>query len=86
VVRALHPEVLLSTHAKPVHGGDRIQESLTLYLDGLQYILDQTLRGALKGLGPDELREFVRLPAHLAAFPNLSESYGELDWYAAVHL
>jgi alkyl sulfatase BDS1-like metallo-beta-lactamase superfamily hydrolase len=82
VVRALRPQVLLSTHAKPVIGAQRIQESLTLYLDGVQYIFDQTLRGALQGRGPDELREFVRLPAHLAAFPNLSESYGQIDWYA----
>jgi alkyl sulfatase BDS1-like metallo-beta-lactamase superfamily hydrolase len=84
--RVLRPEVLLSTHAKPVQGAGRIQEALTLYLDGLQYIFDQTLRGALKGLGPDELREFVRLPAHLAAFPNLSESYGETSWYAPYNL
>jgi alkyl sulfatase BDS1-like metallo-beta-lactamase superfamily hydrolase len=82
VVRALQPEVLLNTHGRPVLGRERIQQELTLYLDGTQLLLDQTLRGTLLGLGPDELRSFVRLPPQLAAYPNFAESYGEIGWYA----
>ena len=80
-LRDLQPEIVASTHAKPLTGKAQIQETLGSYMDGLQFIMDQTLRGTLKGLGPDELREFVKLPPALAANPLLSQSYGEVSWY-----
>jgi alkyl sulfatase BDS1-like metallo-beta-lactamase superfamily hydrolase len=39
------------------------------------------LRGLLKGLGPDDLIDFVQFPPHLDADPYLSEMYGLFSWY-----
>jgi alkyl sulfatase BDS1-like metallo-beta-lactamase superfamily hydrolase len=81
MIRRLEPELLLNTHTFPVKGKAKIREHLNLFSDGIAFIVDQTLRGILLGLGPDELRTFVELPPHLEAFPFLTESYGELQWY-----
>ena len=80
-IRGLEPEILLSTHTVPVKGRENVRRHLNLFSDGIAFIVDQTLRGILLGLGPDELRSFVKLPAHLEEFPFLTESYGELQWY-----
>jgi len=79
VIRDLKPEVMLSTHAAPVMGRDVIQRTLQHYIDFHAMILDQTLRGMLKGLGPEDLRHFVQAPAE---FNDITENYGEtLSWY-----
>jgi alkyl sulfatase BDS1-like metallo-beta-lactamase superfamily hydrolase len=81
LIRSLQPEILVNTHTFPVKGKAEVREHLNLFSDGIAFIVDQTLRGILQGLGPDELRTFVQLPPHLEAFPFLTESYGELQWY-----
>ncbi|MDI1263983.1 MAG: alkyl sulfatase dimerization domain-containing protein [bacterium] len=81
VIRGLSPEALVNTHARAVKGREQVREALDHVIDGLNAILDQTLRGILRGLGPDELRDFVRLPLHLAEFPNLAEVYGEISHF-----
>lgn len=81
VIRDLKPEVLVNTHARTVRGALTVQTALENVIDGLSVVLDQTLRGILRGLGPDELRTFVKLPAHLAKFPNLAEVYGEISHF-----
>lgn len=81
VIRGLSPAALVNTHARALKGRDQVREALDHVIDGLNAILDQTLRGILRGLGPDELRDFVRLPKHLAEFPNLAEVYGEVSHF-----
>jgi alkyl sulfatase BDS1-like metallo-beta-lactamase superfamily hydrolase len=44
-------------------------------------MLDQTLRGLLRGLGPEDLVDFVQLPEHLQKDPYLAEIYGMFCWY-----
>jgi alkyl sulfatase BDS1-like metallo-beta-lactamase superfamily hydrolase len=39
------------------------------------------LRGLLKGLGPEDLIDFVQLPEHLRQDPYLAEIYGLFCWY-----
>jgi len=80
-IRNLDPEYVISTHTLPIVGKENCRRSVNLYRDGVAFIMDQTLRGILKGLGPDELRHFVVLPDRLKDFPLLSEGYGELQWY-----
>lgn len=79
-MRALEPEHLVPSHTRPVSGGDEIEEILTAYRDGIQYVHDQTLRGINRGLTPDELVGLVRLPPHLAEHPYLQEHYGSVEW------
>jgi len=37
-------------------------KTLTLYMDMISFTYDQTLRGIVRGMGPDELRHFVTIP------------------------
>jgi len=79
--RDLQPEVLISAASRPVIGEDNVRMTLDGYMDGASFVLDQTLRGILGGLGPDELRHFVRFPKYLDEIPNNLQSYGELSSY-----
>ena len=81
LIRALEPEIILSTHTIPIKGKEKVKDNINLYRDGIALIMDQTLRGILKGYGPDELRHFVKLPPHIENFPLFAEGYGELQWY-----
>jgi hypothetical protein len=81
VIRDLQPEVLLNTHTRPIVGKDKVFEALTNYMDLVTLTYDQTLRGILHGLGPDELRYFIYKPKHLADAADNAEIYGETPWY-----
>ena len=59
------------------HSPSRI---LTDYRDGMQYVLDQTLRLMNKGIHPDDLQYMIQLPAKLKTNPYLFEHYGTLKW------
>jgi alkyl sulfatase BDS1-like metallo-beta-lactamase superfamily hydrolase len=77
----LEPEVLVSAARRPIVGREEIQHALQLYMDGARFVLDQSLRGILSGLGPDDLRHFVKFPQYLdESLVNL-QSYGEISSY-----
>ncbi len=77
---ALEPEFIAPGHTRPLKGKEFIRETLTAYRDAIQYVHDQTIRGINKGLTPDELVEFVKLPEHLGTHPFLLEHYGTVEW------
>lgn len=77
MIRNLQPEIVLNTHAPAIIGKEQVLQVLTGYMDHLTLTYDQTLRGILKGLGPDDLREFLYFPAHLNDMPENTEIYGE---------
>ena len=79
--RDLNPEVLVSAGSRPVAGAAKVRETLEAYLDGASFVLDQSLRGILGGLGPDDLRHFVRFPKYLDEAPINLQSYGEISTY-----
>jgi len=81
VIRDLKPRYLLNTHARSIVGEKQVAEALTNYMDLITLTYDQTLRGILHGLGPDDLRYFVYKPKHLAQSSNNAEVYGETSWY-----
>jgi len=81
VIRDLQPDILLSTHARAIVGRDAAVKALSNYMDLISLTYDQTLRGILHGLGPDDLRYFIYKPKHLAEDPNNAEVYGETPWY-----
>lgn len=85
LIRDLEPELLLNTHALPVVGKEAVRDSLQNYMDTMSYLVDQTLRAVNKGLGPEELKEAVKLPPYLRDFPNNSEIYSEF-FYFPLHL
>jgi len=81
VIRDLKPELMMNTHARTVKGGKEVFDAISNYMDLVSLVYDQSIRGILHGLGPDELRYFVYEPKHLAEFPNNAQAYGEIPWY-----
>lgn len=82
LMRALHPDVLVPSHTRPLQGADAIAAALTDYRDAIRYTYDQTVRMINMGLTPDEIAARLKLPAHLAASPYLQEFYGTPAWSA----
>jgi alkyl sulfatase BDS1-like metallo-beta-lactamase superfamily hydrolase len=79
-MRDLGAEVLVPSHTTPVVGAAEVADVLTAYRDAIQYVHDQTIRGANHGRTPDELAAAVHLPPHLAEHPWLQEVYGTVAW------
>jgi alkyl sulfatase BDS1-like metallo-beta-lactamase superfamily hydrolase len=81
VMRDLKPEIMISTHARTIKGGAEVFDAISNYMDMVTLVYDQSIRGILHGLGPDDLRYFVYQPKHLSEFIYNSEAYGEVNWY-----
>ena len=79
--RDLNAEVLVSASSRPVVGKENVRKTLEDYLDGVSFVLDQSLRGILGGLGPDDLRQFVSFPKYMDETPFNLQSYGEISSY-----
>ncbi len=77
LIRDLQPEILLNTHARAVVGKEKVMETLTAYMDQISVTYDQTLRGIMRGMGPDDLRHFVRIPSYLSETLENFQGYGE---------
>jgi alkyl sulfatase BDS1-like metallo-beta-lactamase superfamily hydrolase len=76
----LGAEHLISGHARPISGSGQVREVLSSYRDAIDYVLSETLRGANRGLTPDQLAASIRLPEELADKPYLQEYYGVISW------
>jgi alkyl sulfatase BDS1-like metallo-beta-lactamase superfamily hydrolase len=86
MIRDLQPEILLNTHTRAVIGKEEVMKRLTGYMDQITLTFDQTLRGILGGLGPDEIRHEIYYPPHLAQIPENAETYGEsIHFPAAIY-
>ncbi|MES2344096.1 MAG: alkyl sulfatase dimerization domain-containing protein [Pseudomonadota bacterium] len=79
-MRALHAQVLVPSHTRPIVGAETIAATMTDYRDAIAFTHDQTVRWMNQGLTPDEIVEKVKLPARLAANPFLFEHYGTVEW------
>jgi len=77
VIRDLQPKILSNTHTRAIVGKDEVMKRLTGYMDQLTLTYDQTLRGILAGMGPDELRHAIYIPEHMQQIPENAQSYGE---------
>ncbi len=77
---ALKPLHLVPSHTLPVSGEQQVAELLRDYRDAIQFVHDQSIRGINRGMGPDELVQFVTLPPHLKNHPWLQEHYGRVAW------
>jgi alkyl sulfatase BDS1-like metallo-beta-lactamase superfamily hydrolase len=76
---ALEPDYLLGAHGPPLEGMSDINENLIQYRDAIQYIWDQTVRGANLGLSLDELIQFVQLPQHFKNHYVTEQFYGLVE-------
>jgi alkyl sulfatase BDS1-like metallo-beta-lactamase superfamily hydrolase len=76
----LSAEHLVPGHMRPITGAENVRAALTVYRDGIQSILDQTIEGIRRGERPDDLVQRVELPPHLADSPYVQEYYGSVPW------
>lgn len=77
----LNPAALVPGHTLPVLGGEKaVKQVLTDYRDAVQFVHDETVEGVNKGLTPDELVEYVKLPKHLADKDYLQPFYGNVEF------
>ena len=79
-MRRLAPDHLVPMHTGPLHGREAIASALTDYRDAIQWVRDETVRGANRGEPLDILAERIKLPPHLAAPVYNRELYGQVDW------
>lgn len=77
----LQPEHLLTCHGLPLSGKETIEEELTLYRDGIQYVFDQTVRYMNKGYSPDQIVEAINVPEYYTSGTLTKEMYGEMEYY-----
>jgi len=80
LMRSLKPDYLVPSHFKAIVGAEEIERILRDYRDGMQFVLDQTLRLMNKGIHPDDLQYMIQLPSKLRENPYLFEHYGTLKW------
>ncbi|MFI3259966.1 MAG: alkyl/aryl-sulfatase [Rikenellaceae bacterium] len=80
VVLSYDAEAMAQGHTRPVIGREEVRQAVTNYRDAVAYVFNTTIEGMNKGMTPDELVEYVVLPDHLAADPNLTQFYGRIDW------
>ena len=64
------------SHTRPVFGERAIHEIFTVYMAGIQYVHDQTVRRMNEGLHPDDIAASIRLPPSLASHSYLRQLYG----------
>ena len=74
------PEFLVPGHTRPIIGKALVSEALTDYRDAIRFVFDKTIEGMNKGMTPDELVDYVKLPAQLAEKDYLREYYGNVEW------
>lgn len=73
-------EVLVPGHTRPITGKDEVHQALTDYRDAIRFVFDKTIEGINKGMTPDMLVGYVKLPAELAEKDYLREYYGNVEW------
>jgi uncharacterized sulfatase len=63
-----------------VLGRTAVTQVLTDYRDAIRFVFDKTVEGINRGLTPDELVEYVQLPAQYADKDYLRPYYGHPEW------
>ena len=53
---------------------------LTNYRDAIRFVFDKTIEGMNRGLTPDELVDYVKMPERFADKDYLREYYGNVQW------
>jgi alkyl sulfatase BDS1-like metallo-beta-lactamase superfamily hydrolase len=75
----LGADYLLGAHGPPLEGQQLIRDSITDYRDTIQFMWDQTVRGANLGLTLDELVAFVQLPSQFSQRYFTTQFYGVVE-------
>ncbi len=74
------PHHLVGGHTRPIVGEAQTTKVLTNYRDAVKYVFDKTVEGMEKGLTPDELVSYAKLPEKYQNLDYLRPYYGHPDW------
>ena len=74
------PDALVGGHTRPIVGTAEVRETLTNYRDAIQYLFDKTVEGINQGMTPDQVVEYVELPARYQELDYLQPYYGNPEW------
>jgi len=74
------PAHVVPGHTQPILGEKLATEVLTNYRDAVKHVFDKTIEGINKGMTPDQLVDYVKLPANLKDLDYLREYYGNVEW------
>ena len=74
------PDALVGGHTRPIIGTAEVRETLTNYRDAIQYLFDKTVEGINRGMTPDQVVEYVELPARFQELDYLRPYYGNPEW------
>jgi alkyl sulfatase BDS1-like metallo-beta-lactamase superfamily hydrolase len=80
LMRKLGAQYLAPSHTIPVIGEQEIYDLFTVYMAGIMFVHDQTVRYTNEGLHPDEISQRVLLPKSLSSHDYLQEFYGTVVW------
>ena len=75
-----NPDKLVPGHTRPITDKALVIEMLTNYRDAIRFVFDKTIEGMNKGMTPDELVDYVKLPQKYADKDYLREYYGNVEW------
>jgi alkyl sulfatase BDS1-like metallo-beta-lactamase superfamily hydrolase len=78
-LESLKANYLLGAHGPPLEGAQLISDSIVDARDAIQYLWDQTVRGANLGLTLDEMITFVQLPEHFQGRYQTEQFYGVVE-------
>ena len=81
-MKKLGAKHLVPSHTRPVSGEDFINHLFTVYIAGIEYIHDQSVRYINHRLHPEDIARKVRLPPELASHRYWQEFYGTPAWSA----
>lgn len=73
-------DIMAQGHTRPIIGKEKVRKALTNYREAISFVFNKTIEGMNKGMTPDELVEYVKLPEHLKSDPDLVEYYGRVEW------
>ncbi len=74
------PTVLVGGHTRPIVGVNEVGETLANYRDAIQFVFDKTVEGINKGLTPNQLVAYVKLPEKYLELDYLRPYYGNPEW------
>ncbi|MFA5494855.1 MAG: alkyl sulfatase dimerization domain-containing protein [Porticoccaceae bacterium] len=74
------PRFLVTGHGYPIIGAEQSIAALKDYRDAIALVLEETLAGIDRGLGPDALVAAIALPPELDGLPYLEQRFSRLSW------
>lgn len=76
----LSPRGVVPGHTRPIAGEKDSMEFLSSYRDAVRFVFEKTVEGINKGMTPDQLVHYVKLPRKFSEMDHLKEYYGNVEW------